>query len=440
VIIDDPTRSLAIELVAQSIATDDLAALAEEWEGSDQKPLMKPTVIQERGQKTRVASKSQAALVVMTQRVNDGMINLLKHDNSANYSFGDNQRNVPHAFKRAATKSISAKLGMEGLSADLSKASDYIQFSVALAVMEGFRDAMGDAYMSSDMFEHELHAIGPMQLDNPTAGREEMLWSEAGLLERVGHQTKRGILMGLSLTWPILTVLNVYCASYTTTDDLTIPPEVRRRPHFTVCGDDLGAIWEKQRTEIYFSKLRAVGLVVNESKSYRSDSLRVLFVERLFLTGKIVKLKQAKTSEEIAKSPRLGGTMAAFMALALAKASGQRSKTFDLEYTQYRTVELVPRVKMSALALSKRSGSSAQPENAPDWVVIPDVYANNTRMQLRVGERHECSNSFPYCTQSHIGCINNPVYRWRGRENWGGGGFQEARKLNHYGGKPQRQF
>jgi hypothetical protein len=166
---------------------------------------------------------------------------------------------------------------MEGLSADLSKASDYIQFPVAYAVYSGFKRAMRDHFCSEEFHDMMLLAIGPMTLAEPSAS-ERKLWEEAGLMEYVGRSTTRGALMGLSLTWPILTVLNVYAASYKPTDDLGRPPSVRSRPAFVVCGDDLGAIWEKLRTELYFQKISDVGLVINVSKSYRSEALRLIFV------------------------------------------------------------------------------------------------------------------------------------------------------------------
>jgi hypothetical protein len=314
----------------------------------------------------------------MTQRVNDGMINLLKLEPSTKYSFGDNQHNVPHAFRRAASRTVRSSVALEGLSADLSKASDYIQFSVARAVMDGFREAMGPTYINDTMFDHVLNAIGPMELAPPSEDEREV-WRESGLLEKVGETTQRGILMGLSLTWPILSVLNMYSASYTLKSDLTRPPEVRRKPCFTICGDDLGAIWEPERTELYFRKLTDVGLVVNKSKSYRSRSLRVIFVERLFTVGKIIELKKQATEAEILADPRIRNTLFSWIAVALGKANGKEELTHNLTYQSYRSVSLVPRVKMSALALSKRSGRRDDEDKAPAWVVLPDVYTEQLR-------------------------------------------------------------
>jgi hypothetical protein len=250
-------------------------------------PLMRPVLLPERGLKVRIATKSQAPFVVLSQEINGTLLNCLKVCPQAGPALTDDEA----AMGRLLSPS---SLRQEWLSADLSAASDYIPHSVAQAWWRGVYGFLHSIGHEATTF---LPGFRGMDTDPHYQGRPQAGWQ--GLLGSIlGPQlwdehpeygpTTRGTLMGTALTWPLLSTLNVYAAakayssSYRgdvlawliTNSDNGMP--------FVTCGDDMAAVWMPNQSEAYFANLESIGLVVNRKKSFRSRDALV-FVEKQFV-------------------------------------------------------------------------------------------------------------------------------------------------------------
>jgi len=272
-------RAGILPLVARELAEQEYM----EWALRGEPLPMRPVTIPERGQKTRLASMSPAMSVVLGQRINGLLLRLLKKSRVHNYSLRG-EEGVPHGIE-AGAKLFAYEDDFTLTSADLSAASDYIPHDVALATWNGICDALGDRIPP---LYHTIGAslLGPMSWDG--GGEKGMAFT-----------SKRGILMGLPLTWPILSILNHF-AGHVAMDRVRrrYPqmPTSRRVEPFVSCGDDFGAAWTRAHEGEYFKAIGNLGLVLNVHKTFSSqrtsngsetDQLNgLVFVERLFLVRK----------------------------------------------------------------------------------------------------------------------------------------------------------
>jgi hypothetical protein len=271
-------RAGILPLVARELAEQEY----KEWAVTNQPLPMRPVLIPERGQKIRIASMSPAMSVALGQRINGLLLRLLKKSRVHNYSLLG-ESGVPPGIIKGAEEYVHEE-DFTLTSADLSAASDYIPHDIALAVWDGIAEALGD---SIPPLYHTIGAslLGPMQWDG---GKEN---------KDLAFTSKRGILMGLPLTWPILSILNHFAGFRAIAETRTKYPKFRGSYYepFVSCGDDFAAAWTSKHESEYFDTIDRLGLKLNEHKTFSSkrspsgitNSLNgLVFVERLFLVRK----------------------------------------------------------------------------------------------------------------------------------------------------------
>jgi hypothetical protein len=128
-------------------------------------------------------------------------------------------------------------------SADLRAATDHVVHELAQHVWSELNTAVEDP--GAD-WESGMHILGPHRLECPGHSRHKRL-------------TRRGIHMGLGLSWPILCVINGWAAWAA-----GIPDKAT-----AVCGDDAILLCSSHEDQLYQKNLEEAELVVNKDKSYR---------------------------------------------------------------------------------------------------------------------------------------------------------------------------
>jgi len=211
-------------------------------EGLKQEPRAKPSVVTEWGGKIRIATL-HAAHEVHESRVLAGLtIPILK-----------THRPTSHALRGTTAKLSNINEPPHKLhlySADLSKATDNISQDLAV-----------------EIWQSVAHAL---KVDQRDIDAGTNLLSEHRLVsERFkSFITKRGIHMGLGLSWSILSIINCWAANHTPVTS------------YTICGDDLLGLWTFDQYSYYCDKLARVGIPVNQSKTFRGN--RGVFCEKFF--------------------------------------------------------------------------------------------------------------------------------------------------------------
>ena len=352
----DWVRTHALDRVQNRLAEDDLL----EDLKVDGPVLMRPVLLRERGQKIRLATMSPAPLVVAGQRLNKTILTLFKHSKALNYSLLGHS-GVPGSIRAAVASGVSDK--NEFLSTDLSAASDYIPHDVAGAVWEGIWEVLGEGY--PPYYRDVGHRLlGPQRLEDDDGKRHDVL------RECENEPTTRGILMGLPLTWPVLSLLNLLAAEEATTiysQGTTDNHGFLGRKHWTttcVCGDDMGAYWPIPCTQLYFDALESYGLKVNFKKTYRSPN-GLVFVEELFKLGPVQK---EKPSEEESPPPLPGHPQTNQVWTWIEVELRRRGVTTR----SYQKVAVIVRPRLSAILFAKRFGQKGD-DVSPLWQILPRV-------------------------------------------------------------------
>jgi hypothetical protein len=80
---------------------------------------------------------------------------------------------------------------------------------------------------------------------------------------------KTGILMGMPITWPILSLINLYCAEKAVASNHPEGKPMYAETAATtgICGDDLVGFWKPGASEEYERSIRDLGLVINRKKT-----------------------------------------------------------------------------------------------------------------------------------------------------------------------------
>jgi hypothetical protein len=158
------------------------------------------------------------------------------------------------------------------LSADLSKASDRIPFSIGYTVLKTAMDTFYD-------MEDEEETTNYNNIDAATILTGPMRFPD-------GTKTKRGLLMGLPTTWPILSLLNMACFEF--------GAQKLDRHRYSICGDDLIALCEERSSQNYQANLQECSLRINAKKHLviplvRGRTVGAVFTEEVFLfkTGEV---------------------------------------------------------------------------------------------------------------------------------------------------------
>jgi hypothetical protein len=242
---------------------------------------------------------------------------------------------------------IGAPRGDEELvSADLSTASDLLEFDVCEAVWNGLYRAgvalkepgwTKELYRAGKALFSEHLIVPPNDKDART---DLMLWKNmkvygeilAALTKQEGqkHYTQRGAPMGLGTTWPILSIVQGFAAQQA----MVRSGNGERMSQVRICGDDLIARWHPKTTEAYFRIVEDLGLKINRTKTIRSKTGGVFvgtyFRAEVLKDGPVVNpqryglhpdTKVAVGHRYLRELPRV-----TLSALLLAKRKGQKRK------------------------------------------------------------------------------------------------------------------
>jgi hypothetical protein len=344
----------------------------------------RPLGLPERGQKIRIASISPAAAVAAGQRINKFLLKLLKRTPVHSYML-TGAVGIPRGVRQGCHRWIHEK-DFEITSTDLSAASDWIPHRVADAVWQGVCGGAGTVIPPS-FVQYGKACLGPQRLENlPDC-----------IHEYEGSTTSTGILMGLPLTWPILSWINEFCgAKATQTFNAREAAEGRKmtstawrsagthRP-FAVGGDDFIGAWTTRHRQLYEKNITDLGLKVNRHKTFTSP-VGGIFLEKLFLLGS-KEVPQEYRAHEADQAPVLS-TLFEWIAHAFHPNQEQRKLV--------RKLSLVERPLLSALCSAKAHGRRGVAEGVPAYLSLPSVLQEAVKLSsepwrkkavIRVGEQ-----------------------------------------------------
>nr|WAK73589.1 RNA-dependent RNA polymerase [Phytophthora palustris narna-like virus 4] len=245
------------------------------------RPPLEPIPLPEMGDKIRLASTHSAPEVWLSRKVNHDWLRFLKRGvHNTKWTL----KGKPVMLSRKARHEERGHTLL--YSADLSAATDYIPHQVARAVAlvlcqkakypaDRTRDIMAllgehtilDPRNDVTSKETFLKIVSRLQAYDDAAFDEAFL---ERLEEGAYQRTTNGIHMGLGPSWVILSLLNHAAAA------LACPGNGKS---YSVCGDDLIALWTSQEIARYEANLTELGLVVNTAKSFRGP--RGVFCEQL---------------------------------------------------------------------------------------------------------------------------------------------------------------
>jgi hypothetical protein len=176
--------------------------------------------------------------------------------------------------------------------------------------------------------------------------------------------TKRGAMMGLPLTWPILSLLNLWAW-----EEGGNPFD---RTAAVICGDDLAAIASGSACDRYEDNLKKIGLVLSEEKTFRSKS-HFLFTEELY------RLDRHFLAPELVPQ-RLEG-IRSFLEDALPYHL--RTKLID-----HISIIKVKRIRISTLLQAKHADEKARLKtNLPHWATLADCLTSLSQSVSRVSQK-----------------------------------------------------
>lgn len=175
--------------------------------------------------------------------------------------------------------------------------------------------------------------------------------------------------MGLSLTWPILSFIQEFCADRTLRNIKIAASGNRVKNCVSICGDDLIAAWTIRHSEEYFNALASVGLKRNTNKEFRSSQGGV-FVEKAFGVRTVSKQVTNHLLKELS-SPQ--PTLWDFVKVKLPLKENQKAHQQTIIY---KKITYVTRPLLSAITLAKafaRAGNvrpNSQQQDAPAFLTL----------------------------------------------------------------------
>jgi hypothetical protein len=152
-------------------------------------PTSKVEVIPERGGKSRIVSKSPGSLVALAHQIRKFVLGLLRKVPECHWTLdGDRRKAVEKIFSKEVPRHWYI------LSADLSKASDCIQFQASKAIWSGIQEGLKtNGYECPEWFTKTISLC---------TGPQRLLYPDNSVID-----TTCGVLMGLPLTWITLSIL-----------------------------------------------------------------------------------------------------------------------------------------------------------------------------------------------------------------------------------------
>ena len=199
-------------------------------------PPAEAIVLPEGGAKFRVATKSPAELLAYGDRLRKRLFPLLIREPETRRLLEGNPRKAIDEVMRVWER--PAIVPRVTVSADATAATDLLHHDAAAAVWRGLCE--GTQYFSDEEYRVGLLLLGPMEL---TAGGETVT-------------TKRGVLMGLPLSWLVYSVYHAFLWSEARRTSGT--PLTRREEPFALCGDDLLGV-ASRATNAQYERLFTLG-------------------------------------------------------------------------------------------------------------------------------------------------------------------------------------
>jgi hypothetical protein len=238
-----------------------------------------PVALPERGLKSRVVSLFPAPVVVLGQRINKALIRLL--------------RTIPCFWFDNHGIPVEDVLGVPGeaeeyTSADLSTASDLLEFDVCNAIWKGLSEAAiknNEPGWTKELVQagyamfggHEIVMPNDPDARGANAAADQLnefkpggiCGAHARRVRESGEnpRTVRGAPMGLGTTWPLLSIAQAFLAHRAC--KVTRGGSMK---NVRICGDDLIARWESTTAEEYFISIEKLGLSINREKTIRSQT------------------------------------------------------------------------------------------------------------------------------------------------------------------------
>lgn len=185
---------------------------------------VKAIPLPERGGKVRVASLHNATSVHTARILVSQWLPVLKR--------------MKVSKAKLTNKEVSLSTTREGtslFSADMSAATDWITHDAAQTFWRGMCRISNSSKRVEDL---GLTLLGPQKLN--------------------GEETRRGVHMGLGLSWCILSLMNDWAAW---------AAGAQSSDH-AVCGDDLIGLWTPETRDLYQENLGELGIKMNKEKSF----------------------------------------------------------------------------------------------------------------------------------------------------------------------------
>jgi hypothetical protein len=236
--------------------------------------------IQERGFKTRIVTKSPGCLVALAHHLRRWMAAGLRQDQSVREVLaGDHREAVESLFYRPdhdgplkpVRPNDPARRDQSDefvLSADLKSATDLIGSETYQAIVEGILESDYGRNLPPWARRVLLTAIGPQLLEYPDLGRHGL--------------SKRGALMGLPTTWPLLCLANL--AWWNLAKKISAVPTFSV-PRVRICGDDLVAAGHMDYIRAYERAATDSGAVFSNRAKHMVLKGGGVFTEEVFFVG-----------------------------------------------------------------------------------------------------------------------------------------------------------
>jgi Rod binding domain-containing protein len=262
-----PTIDDGVAERAHALLREKLVSNVQKMVEEETYPLADVLTISERGFKTRIVTKSPGSLVALAHYLRRWMAPGLRRDPSVKEVLkGDHRAAIESLFRRVydpVGNSVDEGDQMF-LSADLKSATDLISAETYSALVEGILESKPGAAIPDWAKQVLRICVGPQRLRYKDLGRHGL--------------SKRGALMGLPTTWPLLCLANLAWWNIGNTGEQHAAPFVR------ICGDDLAAKATKGVMEVYERNATDSGAKFSSRAKHMKELGGGVFTEEVFFT------------------------------------------------------------------------------------------------------------------------------------------------------------
>jgi hypothetical protein len=231
---------------------------AAKLQSQKEKIFIKRSVISDKAGKFRTISKAPAHVHTLLNPINNILLELLKSTPTGPVLKGNK---LDHYLSQPKTYMRKPYM----FSADLSKATDLIPHDIAVEVWYTICEELNLPRSIKSLGKKSITNCYLISVNKETGQTEET-------------RITRGLLMGLPLVWPILNILNQFCAEYKQKNLMD--------KSYGVFGDDLLAIWAQNHIIQYKKNIESIGLSLNTTKTLVSRNFGVFCEEHYHFTTK----------------------------------------------------------------------------------------------------------------------------------------------------------